>query len=245
MPRYRLVLAYDGSDFEGWQTQASARTVQRTVCEALRKMTREKVEIHGASRTDAGVHAYGQVAHFDLSRDLPLRALCEGVNSLLPPDVRVRRAEEVAPSFDARKSARCKIYSYYLLTSRTPDPLLRRFTLHWPRPLAVERLNKAARRLVGEHDFSAFQGSGSGVKGAVRELHFIRFRRLRPYLYRMDICANGFLRHMVRNIVGTLLEVNSGRFGEADMTRILQSRDRRKAGPTAPPQGLLLRKIFY
>jgi tRNA pseudouridine38-40 synthase len=246
MPRIRLLLEYDGTDFHGWQLQAGDRTVQGELEAAFAKIAGQPVRVHGAGRTDAGVHARGQVAHADLESRLEPGALQRALNAFLPPDVAVLELAAAAADFDARGGARWKRYVYRILERRPASPLRRRLIWHYHAALELAPMCDAARALEGTHDFAAFRGNprGSGDEGTVRKL-----LRLEPW--RQDdelwIVAEGqaFLRHMVRNLVGTLVEVGRGHLAPETIPEILASRDRSRAGPTAPACGLCLDHIEY
>jgi tRNA pseudouridine38-40 synthase len=242
---FKLILAYDGTDFHGWQEQPGRRTVQGVVKQALSSVLGiEAVEITlaGAGRTDAGVHARGQAASFSAATSLPARALAPLLNRTLPPDVRARAAEPVDSTFHARHSARARRYAYRLLS--VDDPLFARFAW-WPRRrFDPDSLERGTRALRGEADFAAFRASGSGTGGT-------RCRVMRTgwsaegTMLRFDIVADRFLYHMVRNIVGTALAVSSHADPGAAMAAVLASGDRGRGGVTAPPQGLCLEQVFY
>ena len=248
--KIRLVLAYDGTDFHGWQRQADKPTIQACLEDALRKLTGSAVQVSGSGRTDAGVHALGQVAHIAIASPIPCPNLFKALNDLLPPAVRVKCAEDVDPSFHARYSARSKTYRYRIVTTPVCSPLLVRFVYHHPYSLDHAKMAQAARRLEGENDFTSFAGAPEPdeeeAKSHVRTI--IRSRLLwrpRSSMLVYEVTGTGFLRYMVRNIVGTLIEVGRGRLVPQDIPRILAARDRAKAGPTAPPQGLCLMRVEY
>lgn len=242
MKNYKVVLAYDGTDFNGWQRQPDARTVQGVLEEAVRKVTQKKTVVHGAGRTDAGVHALGQVASFrgvfKLKDDVLLRAL----NAVLPADIRIFSLEEAPPGFHARKSARSKLYRYRIVHAPQASPLDRRYVLHWPYPLDVRAMRQAARMFVRRDDFTAF--SSNRDRTPVRTVRRSELRRTGPELV-YTIEAEGFLRYMVRTIVGTLLEVGRGRIAPAQVEEIFRRKDRGLAGPTAAAKGLTLVRVDY
>jgi tRNA pseudouridine38-40 synthase len=241
----RLTLEYDGTAYHGWQRQPQALTIQEVVEAALAKILGHAVRLQGSGRTDAGVHALGQVAHCRTTSRLPAAALLAGLNSLLPRDIAVLDVQEAAPTFHARYDAVAKTYEYRLLNRPVPSPL-QRHTCWWlRRPLDLERLQAAAQAIVGEHDFAAFQSSGSDVKSTVRQVQQAAWHELPGGWKYFLITANGFLRGMVRNLVGTMVEVGWGKRPVEDMARILASRDRRQAGPAAPAQGLYLKEVIY
>jgi tRNA pseudouridine38-40 synthase len=242
MKNYRIVLGYEGTDFKGWQRQPAARTVQGVVEDALRKVTQKKVIVHGAGRTDAGVHALGQVASFRGAFKLSDEVLLRALNAVLPEDVRVFSLAKVPASFDARKSAQSKVYRYRIVCAPQPSPLDRRFVLHWPYPLKVGAMRQAARLFVRTADFTAF--SSNRDRTPVRTVRRSELRRSGGELV-YTIEAEGFLRYMVRTIVGTLLEVGRGRLRPEDVEEIFKSRDRSLAGATAAAKGLTLVRVDY
>ena len=253
MPRtVRLLIAYDGGSFQGWQRQDNGPTIQGEIERCLAIICGEPVTLHGAGRTDAGVHALGMVAHFHLQAAIPLAAFSKGLNSLLPPDIRILQAEEAEPDFHSRFSALAKAYRYDFCTSAIQLPCTRYHIAHRPGPFDPNRLREGLATLVGTHDFSSFERSGSrdrdatGGRGAVRTL-FRAECLARPELdtWSIRLVGDGFLRQMVRNIAGTLIEIGQGKRPSDSIPDILAARDRTKAGPTAPACGLVLETIFY
>lgn len=244
MPTIRLTIEYDGTDFAGWQLQAGARTVQQVLEGALAQVQGEALRVIGAGRTDAGVHARGMVAHCTAPRLLPLTAYREGVNRLLPPDVAVRTAELAPDGFHARFDARGKWYRYTLLLTPVRSPLLGRTAWHLRAPLDLAAMDRAARDFVGRHDFAAFRGSGCDARTTEREIFSVELAR-EGELLRIDVHGGGFLRHMVRTMVGTLVEIGLGRRPDDDVVRLLVGGCRMAAGRTAPAQGLCLMEVWY
>lgn len=247
--RLRLLLAYDGSEFHGWQVQPGLHTVQQTLTGAIRAVTGECVVVHGAGRTDAGVHALGQVAHFDLLRSpIPAAALRPALNTRLPRSLRVLQADPASPGFHSRRDAVAKIYRYRLYRGPVCPPFLRHFVCHHPYPLQEAAMAAAAAAFVGQHDFRSF--AASPARGAqlprstVRRLFRSELRRDGEELV-YEVAGEGFLHHMVRNLVGFLLEVGRGSRSPADVSPVLAARSRAAAGPTAPPQGLYLVRVEY
>ena len=242
MKNYRLILGYDGTDFRGWQRQPDGRTVQGVLEEAVRKVTQKRTVIHGAGRTDAGVHALGQTASFrgafKLSDEVFLRAL----NAVLPQDVRIFSLEEAPPDFHARRSARSKVYRYRIVHAPQPSPLDRCYVLHWPYPLRWGKMRQAAGLFVRTADFSAF--SSNRDRSPVRTVTRSELRRSGDEIV-YTIEAAGFLRYMVRTIVGTLLEVGRGRLEPEGIEEIFRRGDRSLAGPTAAAKGLTLVRVDY
>jgi tRNA pseudouridine38-40 synthase len=241
---FKATLAYDGTDFAGWQMQAGPRTVQGVLEAALEPFDNRRVVVHAAGRTDAGVHAAGQVVSFSLESAITPEALLRALNVRLPEDVRVMRVDEAADDFNARFHARGKTYHYAIYTGAVVPPQIRHFVWHVPQPLSVEAMNGAAGQLIGEHDFAAFQAAGSDVLGSRREIVRSLVRDREDHVV-YEVAGSGFLRHMVRNIVGTLVDIGRGRRAVADMARVLASRDRALASATAPPHGLTLWDVDY
>jgi len=244
----KLTLEYDGAPFVGWQVQPNGPSVQGAVEAALEKLCGAPARVTGAGRTDAGVHARGQVASLDPPRDLPLSAWTAGLNAHLPPEVACVRAEEAPPGFDARRWARGKRYVYTLVRSPVRSPLWRGRAWELRRPLDVAAMTAALPHLRGSHDFSALRAADCPATTTVREVRelSIRAELLREgELLELRIEATAFLKHMVRNLVGTLVEVGHGKRSPDSLVELLDSRDRTRAGPTAPPHGLLLDEVFY
>jgi len=240
----KLVLAYDGTDFAGWQRQRNAVTVQQVLEEAIEHATGEGVTVVGAGRTDAGVHALGQVANFHSVSRLAVAELHRALNALLPPTVAVLEAEEAASDFHARYWAMGKHYRYRLHNGPVRPVLDRHLVLHLRTPLNLRRTRRAARALVGEHDFAAFTTHAREKSNTVRRIEELTIRR-RGQRVLVDMTGSGFLYNMVRAIVGTLIEVGRGRLAANAVAEILASGDRSRAGPTAPAHGLCLVSVRY
>ncbi len=245
MRTIKLTLEYDGTNYQGWQVQPKGETIQGVIEEKLTQLTGEPVRVVGSGRTDAGVHALGQVAHFKTKSQLDLGTIQRALNSLLPPDILVRAAEEVEEAFHARRGAKSKIYEYRIWNRPLRSVFCRLYAWHVPQKLDLREMRKAARCLVGEHDFSSFQSVGSPKRTAVRRVIRAEWKRNREGLLLFEIEANGFLKQMVRAIVGTLVEVGKGKLDSKGFERILESKDRKKAGPTAPALGLFLKEVTY
>jgi len=247
----KLLLAFDGTAYAGWQKQKSEKTIQGAIEDRLRVMTGECPCLHGAGRTDAGVHALGMVANFATGTEIPCQGFVKGLNSLLPADIRVLEAMEVGAGFHARRSARAKTYWYNLTSGPVQLPTERLYCAHIFAELDFAAINAGLEHVTGTHDFSSFEGSGSrdpGVagRGAVRTIFTAAFKSMGlEKNHRFVITGDGFLRHMVRNIVGTLLQVGQGRLAPSDVAEILAARDRASAGPTAPARGLFLKEVLY
>jgi tRNA pseudouridine38-40 synthase len=242
---FAITLRYDGTDFCGWQRQPGQRSVQETVERAIAAITQEPaLRLNASGRTDAGVHALGQVANFFSQTRLNGDTLLRGINSQLPPDVAVTCLVEVPQSFDANKDARSKRYRYVVQRGDQPDPLLRRYAWYVRGKLDVAAMQEAARALIGRHDFSAFATSGSERLSPRRTVLAADLYPVAHCLF-IEVEADGFLYNMVRTIVGSLIEVGRGKWPISRMQEVLFRRDRRSAGPTAPPQGLFLLKVRY
>ena len=242
----KLTVEYDGEAFQGWQLQPGGPTVQSVLEQALATALREPVRVRGAGRTDAGVHARGQVAAVRVTNvPADLGKLQKSLNALTPDDVAVRAIELVGDEFDPRRHARSRAYEYRILNAPAPSPFWRRHAWHLPRPLDVDAMGAAAGVLVGEHDFAAFRAADAEpVRSTVRRAFVSRVDREEELLvYRVE--ATAFLKHMVRNIVGTLVEIGSGARPVEDLAAVLAGRDRNRAGPTAPPHGLCLVAVRY
>ena len=244
MPNIKLVLEYDGSAYHGWQRQANAPTVQGIVEDKIRVITKNKVNLIGAGRTDAGVHAKGQAANFRTVSGLEPASWQRALNSLLPPDIVIREAKQVSEKFHSRFSARGKVYQYRILNRSLRSVMDRLSVWHIPYPLNINTMKQAAKMLVGRHDFSAFKSSGGETKTGRCRVKRLTIQRFGDLIV-ITIEANRFLQYMVRNIIGTLVEAGRGKIKTQEVKQILQSRDRRLAGPTAPPQGLCLIEVKY
>ncbi len=245
MRNIRLLLEYDGTRYHGWQRQKNGLTIQEVLETALARLTGDAVKLHGSGRTDAGVHALGQIANFHTLSHIPLQAFHAGLNSLLPPDIAVLEAAEVPPEFHARKSARAKTYEYRILNRPNRSPLHHHYGWWLREFLDVDAMIRAAALLAGEHDFSAFRASGSGNRNPVRRISAARWQTHPGGWLRFTITANGFLRGMARSLVGTMVEVGKGKAAPELLTELLGSGERSLAGPTAPPQGLYLVEVVY
>ncbi|MDD5156227.1 MAG: tRNA pseudouridine(38-40) synthase TruA [Candidatus Omnitrophica bacterium] len=256
MRNLKIALEYDGTNYAGWQVQKQ-KTVQATLEKALRKILSENIRVIGSGRTDAGVHALEQVANFKTKSALPAQKIQAALNALLPDDIAVTKIEEVAPEFHAIRSAKSKVYRYTILNRRHRSALLRGRVYLCLFPLDVNAMRRQSRCLAGKHDFKAFCASHGSSKTTVRTIKNITVKRIpyRPFPYAqrqkelslvvIDIEADGFLYNMVRNIAGTLIEIGRGRFAGGSLKKILLSRDRKRAGPTAPARGLCLLQVNY
>ena len=255
MRTLKLTVAYDGTGYVGWQRQAAGASIQGRLEAALRAIEGGPVSVVGAGRTDAGVHALGQVAGVRLEAGIDPAALARAVNARLPADIRVVESAAAADSFHARFDAVAKSYRYRLAHGPVTSPFLRRYAWHVRDGLDAGAMAEAGRMLVGEHDFAAFQAAGGSVRTTVRTLFDLTVRRVSPGAWAetdggvgstvIEVSGSGFLRHMVRTIVGTLVEVGRGRWGPVEVEQVLGGADRRAAGPTAPARGLFLTAVRY
>ena len=250
MRNLRLILAYDGSEFSGWQVQPDAATIQGALASAIGRITGEKVLPQGSGRTDAGVHALAQVASFSTESSVPAANFVKALNDILPPSIRVLEVGEVPAAFHARKSAKAKTYRYRMYRAPICSPFIARYVWHFPYPLNEEAMNKAAATAIGEHDFTSFaavdpeRGREESEVSNVRTIMSSAWTRDGDdFIY--TVRGSGFLHHMVRNLVGTFVLVGKGTLAVEDLPRILAARDRSAAGPTAPASGLCLVSVEY
>lgn len=251
MRHFKLTIAYDGTDFHGWQMQGDKPTIQGEIVSVLQRVTQERVFLNGAGRTDAGVHALGQVASFKTQSGLSALEFQRALNALLPPAIRIVQAEEVGPDFHARWSALRKTYRYRLYRGKVVPPALWRYVLHYPFPLDEDAMRGAAARFVGTHDFTAFAAAadsedGERERSTEREIYSAELvRTVDDEELVFTVSGRSFLRYMVRKMVGTLLEVGRGRLQPEDIHGLYESKDRSKAGPTVPPQGLVMVEVQH
>jgi tRNA pseudouridine38-40 synthase len=244
MRNIKLTLSYDGTDFSGWQTQPGFRTVQETLEKAIGDLTGQRTCLNTSGRTDAGVHAVGQVANFYTASTYDPETLVRAVNARLPEDIIVRSAEDMPQSFDANRDARRKLYRYVIQNDTMPDIFMRRYAYHVRHPLDIEAMRRAAEPLKGRHDFHSFETDWPNRMSSVRTITHLTVNRAGPWIW-LDVEADGFLYNMVRSIAGTLINVGRGYWPETHVAEILQAEDRREAGPTAPAQGLFLMRVTY
>ena len=242
--RIKLMLEYNGARYHGWQAQPDSVTIQGTVEAALTRITANPVRLHAAGRTDAGVHALAQVVHFDTPSEIAVSDLQRGLNRILPADIAVWQAAEVAHDFHSQYAAKRKTYAYIVYNHPLRSVFRASYTWHIRQSLDVAAMRDAASVLLGEHDFSAFRASSCTARSPIRCMEQLAIKQRAEQIF-FILRANGFLQHMVRNIVGTLVAIGQGKIPLHDMSVILQSRQRKLAGPTAPPQGLFLVRIQY
>lgn len=244
MRNIRVTIEYDGTAYCGWQFQANGLTIQEVLESCLARMTGEDIRIHGSGRTDAGVHAFGQVASFMTSSSLGERNILMGINSLLPADIVIRELREVDPSFHARFDAKSKVYLYRICNRPVRSALERHHAWFIWEPLDLQKIREVLPVFKGVHDFASFCSTHNDSKTCVRTILEIDVQR-EGDMVEISVEADGFLRYMVRTIVGTLVEAGRGKCSPADVAAIMSARDRRRAGLTAPPQGLFLREVKY
>jgi tRNA pseudouridine38-40 synthase len=247
----KLTIAYDGTDFHGWQIQANKPTVQGELVSVLRRLTQENIQLHGTGRTDAGVHALGQVASFRTQSALSPLEFQRALNALLPPTIRIVASDETGPDFSARWSAKGKVYRYRIYRGKVVPPMLWRYVLHYPFPLNEDAMGDAAARFVGTHDFSSFAASTGSEeddkeRNMQREIYWTELKRTEDgeELW-FTVHGRSFLRYMVRKMVGTLLDVGRGKLKPEDIDRLYELKDRSKSGSTVPPQGLFMVRVDH
>lgn len=244
MKRVKLTVAYDGTDYHGWQIQNNGITIESELNRCLSELFGEQIQVIGASRTDAGVHALGNVAVFDTECRMPAEKISYALNQRLPEDIRIQRSEEVAPDWHPRRCESRKTYEYRIYRGEFPMPVKRLYSYFTYHPLDVDNMRRAAALLEGEHDFRSFCQTGAQVESTVRTLYSVEIEEQGTELV-IRVCGNGFLYNMVRIIAGTLIEVGRGRRRPEDMTAVLQAADRSAAGPTVPAHGLTLVKYEF
>ena len=244
MKRIKLTVAYDGTNYSGWQIQPNAPTVEQVLDSAVYALTGENVHVTGASRTDAGVHGLGNVAVFDTESTIPGERFSYALNRYLPEDVSIQESRQVADTFHPRHCNTRKTYEYKILNTTFPVPQLRNYSWHVPGKLDVDKMQEAAELLVGEHDFKSFCCVRSQTETTIRHIYSLNVRREDDFVI-LSITGNGFLYNMVRIIAGTLVQIGKGQLCSDDIKKMLELRDRTVAGQTAPPQGLTLMKIEY
>jgi tRNA pseudouridine38-40 synthase len=245
MRNLKMIIEFDGAGYQGWQRQKNGPSIQQVLEEKIAVMTGETVKVIGSGRTDAGVHAMAQVAHFKTNSRIPLRNFHGGLNSLLPQDIVIKGMEEADPHFHARIDVKRKVYFYRIANGPTRSPLFRQYAWFIYPPLNQQAMKEAALHLKGAHDFTSFSAVHTDVATFTRTIYDIDVIGDRHGFIKILVEADGFLRYMVRTIVGTLVDVGKGRRSPEEMIAILQARDRNTAGMTAPPQGLFLKEVKY
>ena len=245
MRNFKMTVEYDGSAYCGWQRQENGTSIQQLLEEAIKLITGQKVAVIGSGRTDAGVHALNQVGSFRCSTKLPVNKIFMGMNSVLPPDIVVKELEEAADEFHALRDVKSKIYVYKICNQRLRPALGRNYFWHIRFPLDIGKMKKAAEYLIGTHDFSCFCATGTDVKDRVRTIVDVEIKTCDDGLIEIKVEARGFLKYMVRNIIGTLVEVGRDKRKPEEMKKIIESRDRTIAGVTAPACGLFLKEVKY
>ena len=241
---YKMTMAYDGTNYHGWQIQNNGITVQETLQNAIEKVLGKSISIHGCSRTDAGVHAKMFCCHLDCDDNIPFDAFLRGVNSVLPPDIAILNCEDVAEDFHARFNAKGKTYVYNILNSNKKDPFLMPFVWQIERPLDIQKMNEFCKTLIGTHDFYGFSSSGRTVENTVRTVSECSVTKEKD-IVKLKITGDGFLYNMVRIITGTAVDVSDGRLDVNCALSVFETKSRELAGVTAPPQGLFLEKVYY
>lgn len=244
MKNIKLTIAYDGTNYSGWQRQNNARTVQEEIEKALYKILKKSITIHGSGRTDAGVHALGQVASFTDDFDLPVNKIPFVINNVLPKDIVIKTAEKMDMDFHARYCAKGKKYIYKILNDSIRNPIYRNHTCYINGDINIKKLTQASKYFIGEHDFRTFMASGSNIKNTVRTIYNINIYKKDKFII-LEYDGNGFLYKMVRIITATLLDINFNRISPKDIESIIKSKDRSKAKHTAPAQGLYLDEVYY
>lgn len=244
MRNLMLKVEYDGTNYHGWQRQDNAVTVQEVLETSLKKITKEKITVTGCSRTDAGVHALGFVCNFYTGSRIPVDRVPYALNSVLPYDIVVLECREALQAFHARYGAKGKKYRYRVIHRTFPSAFDKNYAYHWPYVLDVEKMKAAAQYFIGEHDFKAFMATGSSVKSTVRQIFSLSVEQKNSEII-IDVAGNGFLYNMVRIIAGTLLYAGNGKIAVDEVPAIISAGNRKKAGITAPPQGLYLVEVYY
>jgi len=245
MRNFKMIVEYDGTAYCGWQRQENGMSIQQVMEEAIQLITGEKVSVIGSGRTDAGVHALNQVAHFKSNSSLPLDNIYRGLNSVLPKDIVVKKMEEVPENFHALRDVKSKVYVYKICNQRLRPALGRNYFWHVRYPLNMELMREATKYIIGTHDFSSFCAANTQVKDRVRTILGIDIKKNEEGIIEVNVLAHGFLKYMVRNIVGTLVDVGRGKREPEEMKTILESKDRKIAGATAPAYALFLKEVKY
>ncbi|MFP4697091.1 MAG: tRNA pseudouridine(38-40) synthase TruA [Eubacteriales bacterium] len=244
MKRVKLVIAYDGTNYNGWQIQKNAVTIQQVLEDACQKLFSQEIKLIGASRTDTGVHALGQVAVFDVDTTIPSNRIAYALNTYLPEDIIIQDSQKVRDEFHPRYEAKRKTYEYVIVNQNFMIPQYRHYSYFIPKKLDTKKINQASKYLIGEHDFKAFCSAHSSVKNTIRTICDIKIKEKSPFI-RINITGDGFLYNMVRIIVGTLVDIGLSRKLPEEMITIIKDKDRKLAGATAPAKALCLKSIIY
>ena len=245
MRNIKLTIEYDGKDFNGWQKQPSKLNIQGTIEQAIKTITGEEVDLQASGRTDAGVHALGQVANFKTNSNIPIEKMSIAINCNLKKSIRIVKAEEVEERFHSRLSCKRKTYRYIINNSEIPSAIYRNLETHIPYKLDIEKMKQAVKQFEGEHDFKAFKASGTSSKSSVRTIYKAEVIKMPNNRIYIELTGNGFLYNMVRIIAGTLVDVGTEKIKPEDIEKIIDSKDRTNAGKTLPPQGLYLVCVNY
>lgn len=245
MKNIKLTIEYDGKEYNGWQKQPNKLNIQGEIERAIQNITGEQVELIGSGRTDAGVHAFGQVANFKIDSDFPIEKMAIAINSQLKKSIRIKKTEEVSQEFHSRYNCHSKTYQYVIDNSEQGSAIYRGLSYHVPQELDVEKMQKAVTYFVGEHDFSSFKSSGTSSKSSVRTIYKAEVFEMPNNRIYIELTGNGFLYNMVRIIAGTLVDVGTGKIQTEDIEKIIESKDRSLAGKTLQPNGLYLVKVNY
>ncbi len=245
MRNIKLLVEYEGTGYAGWQVQDGLPTIQGSIIAAVKRLTGEDVILNGASRTDAGVHAYGQIASFKTGSNIPPYNIMQGLNAYLPGDIVIKDASEAPLEFDPRRHSKKKTYLYKILNRSFPSALLRRHSWFVFKPLDVNLMREGARHIIGEKDFTSFRAADSDALHSIREVISIEIIEKGDGLIEVEVAGTAFLRHMVRIMAGTLVAVGKGKLKPDDVSKIIEARDRAAASMTAPAQGLFLMKVEY
>ncbi|KNF08052.1 tRNA pseudouridine synthase A [Gottschalkia purinilytica] len=244
MRNIKLIVEYDGTSYCGWQKQPNQPTIQETIENAIYKITKEDITLIGSGRTDSGVHALGQVANFYTNTSIPDIKIKDALNSVLPQDISIRESIEVLEDFHSRYSAVGKQYKYVIYNNKTRSPILRNYSYHVSYKLNIDNMERGLKYFIGTHDFCSFMSSGSSIEDTVRSIQEAYLNR-QEEIIEIYIKGTGFLYNMVRIIVGTLVDIGTGKIHYSEVPKIIESKDRGKAGHTSPAKGLYLREVFY
>ena len=245
MRNIKLTIEYDGKEFNGWQKQPSKLNIQGTIEQAIKTITGEDVDLQASGRTDAGVHALGQVANFKTNSNIPIEKMSIAINCNLKKSIRIVKAEEVEERFHSRLSCKRKTYRYIINNSEIPSAIYRNLETHIPYKLDIEKMKQAVKYFEGEHDFKAFKASGTSSKSSIRTIYKAEVLKMPNNRIYIELTGNGFLYNIVRIIAGTLVDVGTGKIKPEDIEKIIESKDRTNAGKTLPPQGLYLVCVNY